>query len=68
MPERAFFKLRCKPGTEAEYVARHRAVWPAVQADLRAAGARGHGRPSHPGPGADECLAKFSIQNVLNGV
>ena len=38
MPERAFFKLRCKPGTESEYVERHKNVWPAVQADLEAAG------------------------------
>ena len=38
MPERAFFKLKCKEGTEAEYVERHKAVWPAVKADLQAAG------------------------------
>jgi L-fuconolactonase len=40
MAERAFFKLRVKPGGEQEYVKRHKAVWPQVQSDLVAAGVK----------------------------
>ena len=36
--ERTFFKLRCKAGSEAEYVRRHENVWPVVKRDLAAAG------------------------------
>ena len=38
MGERAFFKLRVAEGQEAEYVERHKNVWPEVQADLESAG------------------------------
>ena len=37
MPERAFFKLLVKEGQEQEYIDRHKAVWPEVQADLQGA-------------------------------
>jgi hypothetical protein len=37
MPERAFFKLLVKEGHEQEYIDRHKAVWPEVQADLQGA-------------------------------
>ena len=40
MPERAFFKLLVKEGHEQEYIDRHKAVWPEVQADLQGASAR----------------------------
>ena len=33
------FRMRLKPGAEAEYVRRHAAVWPELLADLSAAGA-----------------------------
>ncbi len=32
------FKMRVKPGFEAEYKRRHDAVWPEVQAELKKAG------------------------------
>ena len=37
--ERIGFRMRLRPGAEAEYVRRHTAVWPELLADLSAAGA-----------------------------
>ena len=37
--ERIGFRMRLRPGAEAEYVRRHAAVWPELLADLSAAGA-----------------------------
>jgi L-rhamnose mutarotase len=37
--QRVGFRMRLKPGAEAEYVRRHAAVWPELLADLSAAGA-----------------------------
>ena len=37
--ERIGFRMRVRPGAEAEYVRRHAAVWPELLADLSAAGA-----------------------------
>ena len=37
--ERIGFRMRLRPGQEAEYRRRHADVWPALLADLRAAGA-----------------------------
>ncbi|MBA3875988.1 MAG: L-rhamnose mutarotase [Anaerolinea sp.] len=37
--ERIGFRMRLRPGQEAEYRRRHAAVWPELLADLRAAGA-----------------------------
>ncbi len=33
-----FFTYECRPGTEAEYIERHKAVWPEVIRALKAAG------------------------------
>jgi len=38
--ERIGFRMRLRPGQEAEYRRRHAAVWPELLADLTAAGAR----------------------------
>jgi len=38
--ERIGFAMRLLPGAEAEYRARHAAVWPEMLSELRAAGAR----------------------------
>jgi L-rhamnose mutarotase len=40
--ERIGFVMRLLPGQEAEYRARHDAVWPELLADLKAAGARNY--------------------------
>ncbi len=40
--ERIGFCMRLLPGKEAEYRQRHEHVWPELQADLRAAGARNY--------------------------
>jgi L-rhamnose mutarotase len=40
--ERIGFRMRLRPGQEAEYRRRHAAVWPELLADLRAAGARNY--------------------------
>ena len=40
--ERIGFVMRLLPGQEAEYRARHEAVWPELLADLKAAGARNY--------------------------
>ena len=40
--ERIGFSMRLLPGSEAEYRRRHAAVWPALLADLRSAGARNY--------------------------
>jgi len=37
--ERIGFRMRLRPGAEAEYRRRHAAVWPELLADLSAAGA-----------------------------
>lgn len=37
--ERIGFRMRLRPGAEAEYARRHAAVWPELLADLSAAGA-----------------------------
>jgi L-rhamnose mutarotase len=37
--ERIGFRMRLRPGAEADYVRRHAAVWPELLADLSAAGA-----------------------------
>lgn len=37
--ERIAFRMRLRPGSEAEYRRRHDAVWPDLLADLKAAGA-----------------------------
>ena len=42
MSERIGFVMRLLPGQEAEYRARHEAVWPDLLADLKAAGARNY--------------------------
>lgn len=42
MSERIGFVMRLQPGREAEYRARHEAVWPELLADLKAAGARNY--------------------------
>ena len=42
MTERIGFMMRLLPGQEAEYRARHEAVWPELLADLKAAGARNY--------------------------
>ncbi|GHO48229.1 L-rhamnose mutarotase [Ktedonospora formicarum] len=36
--ERVTFLMKIKPGTEAEYRARHQRVWPELLADLKRAG------------------------------
>jgi L-rhamnose mutarotase len=40
--ERIGFRMRLRPGQEAEYRRRHEAVWPDLLADLSAAGARNY--------------------------
>lgn len=40
--ERLHFTMRLQDGAEAEYERRHREVWPALQADLYAAGWRNY--------------------------
>lgn len=40
--ERIGFAMRLLPGAEAEYRARHAAVWPEMLAELKAAGARNY--------------------------
>jgi L-rhamnose mutarotase len=40
--ERIGFVMRLLPGREAEYRARHEAVWPDLLADLKAAGAQNY--------------------------
>ena len=42
MTERIGFVMRLRPGQEAEYRARHEAVWPALLSDLKTAGARNY--------------------------
>ena len=37
--ERIAFRMRLRPGGEAEYERRHASVWPELLADLKAAGA-----------------------------
>jgi L-rhamnose mutarotase len=38
--ERVAFKMKLKPGNEAEYTRRHDAIWPDLVEELRAAGIR----------------------------
>jgi L-rhamnose mutarotase len=40
--ERIGFRMRLRPGQDAEYRRRHAAVWPELLADLSAAGARNY--------------------------
>jgi L-rhamnose mutarotase len=40
--ERIGFVMRLRPGREAEYRARHEAVWPELLGDLKTAGARNY--------------------------
>lgn len=40
--QRVGFAMRVKPGAEDEYLRRHRAVWPELLDDLRAAGCRNY--------------------------
>lgn len=42
MSERIGFVMRLRPGREAEYRARHKAVWPELLGDLKTAGARNY--------------------------
>ena len=42
MTERIGFVMRLLPGREAEYRARHAAVWPELLAELKSAGARNY--------------------------
>jgi L-rhamnose mutarotase len=42
MSERIGFVMKLRPGQEAEYRARHEAVWPELLADLKEAGARNY--------------------------
>lgn len=40
--QRIAFTMRIRPGTQEEYRRRHQAVWPALLADLTAAGCRNY--------------------------
>ncbi len=40
--QRIAFLMTIKPGTEEEYSRRHQAIWPAMLAELRAAGAHNY--------------------------
>ena len=59
---RVAFKMRLKPGFEAEYRRRHDAIWPELSERLRAAGVSDYSIFLDP-----ETLTLFAVQKVADG-
>jgi len=56
------FRMKLKPGFEAEYKRRHDAIWPEMLAELRAAGVSDYSIFLDP-----ESLALFAVQTRADG-
>lgn len=60
--QRVAFKMKLKPGFEAEYKRRHDEIWPELSLKLRAAGVSDYSIFLDP-----ETLILFAVQKVTDG-
>jgi len=62
MMKRHAFKMKLKPGVAAEYKKRHDEIWPALAAELRAAGVSDYSIFLD-----EETLTLFAVQKLSDG-